>query len=448
MKCDIDVLSPVQLKIRVQVPGDTVKEEFARAYGSVSQRSRVKGFRAGKVPRQVLQGIYGDEVKSRALANLVEQSLRQVVQEKGLHVVSRPEVEPGDLADGSPFTFSAVIEVKPEIDIKNYLGLEMERLNLKVEDSQIDDALKGLQDAHAQLQPVEDRDVVQKEDFVQLDFVGTVDGKPFPGNKGENYLLQVNGGRALPQFEEALVGLKTGIDHSITLTFPNEAPNKQLAGKEAVFSIHVKEIKTKVVPPLDDEFAKDYGECDSVKELREKVRGRLESELGEIQTRELKEQLLSRLIESHDFEVPSAMLDQQLRYLMERQQRSPDPAGSSDGTQGRSLEELRKELEPQARRQVQGTLLVETIADKEKIKVSDDDLQKRIDELVRSVKDQAIALRDYYKREDARQDLRSQLVFERTLDFLLEHAKVEEVESLNSSNPSSELKVDERKKKR
>ncbi|HEX9879376.1 MAG TPA: trigger factor [Candidatus Binatia bacterium] len=448
MKVDIDVLSPIQRKIRVEIPGETVTEEFTRAYGTLGQRTRIKGFRAGKVPRRVLQGIYGDEVKSRALANLVQQALRKVVQDQGLQVVSHPDVEPGKLAEGDPFTFSAVVEVKPEIELKNYAGLEVERIKLEVQENQVDEALRGFQDAHAQLLPVEDRQVVEHGDFVLIDFVGTVEGKPFPGNKGENYLLQVDGGRSLPQFEEALVGLKTGVEQAVTLTFPKEHGARELAGKEALFRVRVREIKKKVLPALDDEFAKDYGECGSLDELKEKVRGRLASELKEMQTRELKEQLLTQMIEAHSFEVPAAMLDQQLRYLMERHQREVGSPGGPEGGAAPSLEGLRKDLEPQARRQVQGTLLVEAIAAKEKIAVSDAEVQQRVDELVRSARDQSVALRDYYKREEAQQDLCSQMVFKRTLDFLLERAKVKDVELPKSGKASVKSKVDEPKKKR
>ncbi len=444
MKVDIDVLSSIQRKIRVEIPGDIVREEFKRAYGNLGQRARIKGFRAGKVPRVVLQRIYGDEVKSRALASLVEQALREVIREKGLQVVSRPEVEPGDLAEGSPFTFSAVVEVNPEIEVKNYLGLEVERIKLQAEESQVEEALQVLQEAHGHLQPVEDRDTIERGDFVLLDFVGTVQGKPFPGNKGENYLLQVDGEKTLPQFEEALIGLKTGVDQSITLTFPEEHSNRELAGKEVIFRVQVHEIKKKILSPLDDEFAKDYGECASLDELKEKVRAQLESELREIQTRELKEQLLTQLIEAHPFELPAAMVDQQLRYLMERHQRGAKSPGSSEGAPVSPVEKLRKELEPPARRQVQVTLLIDNIAATEKIVVPDQDLQQRVEELVRSVKDRGVALRDFYKREEAREDLRSQMIFERTLDFLLEHAKLDEVEL----SQASKSKVAEQGEKR
>ncbi|MFQ5903055.1 MAG: trigger factor [Candidatus Binatia bacterium] len=428
MKVDIDTLSPVQRKIRVELPANAVNKEFSRVYEGLSQRAKIKGFRPGKAPRSVLERLYGDQVKGQVLSQLVEHSLGEVFRERGLPVVSRPEVEANDLEEGRAFTFSAVVEVKPEIEVKNYLGLEVEKVKLSVEEAQLEFALRRLQDSHAHLEPVEDRDVVERGDLVVLDFVGSIDGKPFPGGKAENYHLEVGGENALPQFEEAIVGLKKNGEHTISVAYPEDHFNRELAGKMVVFSVTVREIKKKILPTLDDEFAKDHGECASLDELRQKVRTRLESELREIQTKDLKEQLLSRFIEAHPFEVPSAMLDHQIRYLMERHQARLATQGSAPSGERPSMEQMRKDLEPHALRQVQATLLIEKIAALEKIHVSDEEIHGRVEEVARSAGERGMALREFYRRGDAREDLRSQMVFERTVDFLLQRAKVKEVE--------------------
>jgi trigger factor len=428
MKIEVDVVSQIQRKIRVELPAEAVKREFFRVYEGLSQRARVKGFRPGKAPRSVLQGLYGDEVRGQVLSRLVEHSLNEVFRERGLKVVSRPEVEANDLQEGREFTFSAVVEVKPEIEVKDYFGQGVERIKLSVDEEQVEVALRHLQDTHAHLEPVEDRDIVDHGDFVVLDFVGSIDGKPFRSGKAENYLLEVGGGKTLPQFEGAIVGLKKDGEHTISVAYPGDYFNRELAGKVAVFSVTVREIKRKILPPLDDEFAKDYGECASLGELRQKVRARMESELREIQTRDLKEQLLARLIEAHPFEVPPAMVEQQIRYLMDRHLSRLGAQGSGPSGERPSMEQMRKDLEPQALRQVRAMLLVEKIAALEKIQVSEEEVQQRIEEIVRSVKEKEVALRELYRRDDTRDDLRSQMLFERTMDFLLKQAKVREVE--------------------
>jgi trigger factor len=427
MKIDIDELSPVQRKVRVELPAETVAGEFSRAYKNLGQRVRVRGFRSGKIPRSVLQGIYGDEVKGEVKSHLVEESLEGIVKERGLQIVSRPEVEANDLHEAEPFSFSAVFEIKPEFEAKNYLGMEVEKAKLSVTDDQVEEALRRLQEGHARLEPVEGREVVQKGDFVTLDFEGTIGGKPFAGSKGENYMLEVGSGHALPQFEDAVAGLKLGERQTVSVNYPETYPNKEIAGKAVDFSVAAREIKQKILPVLDDEFAKDHGECASLEELKSRIHRRLEEELERYQHEELKEKLVSRLIESHSFSIPPSMVERQTRYLMERYQNQTAEHRDADAGSP-PLEEVRKTLERRAARQVQATLLVEKIAALEKIVVSDKDVQDRVDGLARAAGDRAKTLREFYSRPEAREDLRAQIVFDRTVDFLLERARIKEVD--------------------
>ncbi|HWP23969.1 MAG TPA: trigger factor [Candidatus Binatia bacterium] len=427
MKFDVDELSPVQRKVRVELPAETVAKEFSRAYKNLGQRVRLRGFRTGKIPRTVLQGMYGDEVKVEVKSHLVEKSLGEVIKERGLEIVSRPDVETAELDEGGAFSFSAVFEVKPEIQVKDYLGMELEKIRLSVAEAQVDDALRRLQEDHARLEPVKDRDQVQRGDFVTLDFSGTVDGQPFSGSKGENYLLEVGSGRALPQFEEAVVGLKVDVPQSVRVNYPEDYPNKEIAGKAVEFSVVAREIKQKVLPPLDDEFAKDYGDCASLGELRGKIRERLEEELRHYQNEDLKEKIVSRLIESHAFIAPPSMVERQTRYLMERYQSQLRSRGAESEAVP-PMEEARKNLEARALRQVRATLLIEKIAQVEKIEVADRDVQERIDRAVRAAGERAKSVREYYSRPEAREELRAQIAFDRTLDYLLEKARIKEIE--------------------
>ncbi|HEX9271838.1 MAG TPA: trigger factor [Candidatus Binatia bacterium] len=440
MKIDIDEISPVQRKIRVELPAETVASEFSRAYEDLRRRVRIKGFRAGKAPRGVLQGIYGDELKGQVQSQLVEESLGEVIKERGLQIVSRPEIEANDLVEGSPFSFSAIFEIKPPIEVKDYLGIEVKKAKLFVTGDQVDEALRRLQESHARLEPVENRTIVQPGDFITLDFEGSIAGKPFQGGKGENYFLEVGGGQALPQFEEAVIGLTQGVPTKIQVAYPENYSNNELAGKTVDFSVVVREIKQKVLPELDDDFAKDHGECGSLEELRTAIRTRLENELEHIQQEELKEQIIGRLIEACSFAPPPTMVERQTRYLMERYQNRGLGQGASGPQTPPSLEETRKTLEGRALRQVQATLLVEKISQLENIAVSDKEVQERVDNLTRAAGDRAKTVREAYSKPDTRDDLRAQMVFDRTLGFLLERALIKEVDA-----PAT--KVDEQGKK-
>ena len=438
MKIDFDELSPVQRKVHIELPPDKVASEFSRAYQDLGRRVRIKGFRVGKAPRSVLQGIYGDEIRGQVRSQLVEHSLGEVIKQRNLQIVSRPEIDAAEPQEGREFSFSAVFEVKPEIDVKDYIGIDVEKVRFAVTDDQVNEALKRLQQSHAHLEPVTDRDVVERGDFVAVDFVGSVGGKPLPGGKGENYLVEVGAGQALPQFDDALQGAQKGEEKNIKVTYPEVYGNRDLAGKTADFSLVVREIKQKVLPTIDDEFAKDHGESSSLEELKGVIRQRLEAELQQYQQEELKEKILNHLIESHSFTPPTSMVERQTRYLMERN--SSSALNSPERDAAATTEETRKALEGRAVRQVQATLLVEKISRLEKINVEDRDVQERIDSMVRAAGERGKRLRDAYSKAEARDDLRSQIIFERTLDFLLQRANIKEVDS-----PSN--KVDDQNKK-
>jgi trigger factor len=426
MKIDLDELSPVQRRVHIELPAEKVASELFRAYQDLGRRVRIKGFRAGKAPRSVLQGIYGDEVRGQVRSQLVEHSLGEVIKERGLQIVSRPEIDAAELEEGREFSFSAVFEVKPEIEVKDYIGIEVEKVRVAVTDNQVNEALMRLQQSHARLEPVVDRNQVERGDFVTVDFIGSVEGKPISSGKGENYLIEVGAGQALPQFDDALQGAKQGEEKNVQVVYPEAYPNGDLAGKTADFSIVVREIKNKVLPNMDDEFAKDHGECSSLEDLKGVIRQRLETELRQYQQEELKEKILNHLIESHSFTPPNSMVERQTRYLLER---STSPEPNSHGLDAApTAEETRKVLEGRAVRQVQATLLVEKISRLEKICVEEPDVQERIDHMARAAGERGKTLRDVYSKPDARDDLRSQITFERTLDFLLQRANIKEVD--------------------
>ena len=424
MKVDIDELNSVQRKVRVELPSETVAGEFSRVYNNLGRRVRVKGFRTGKIPRSVLQGMYGEEVKGEVRSHLVEESLGEIIRERGLQIVSRPEVEANDLSENQGFSFSATFEIKPDVAVENYIDIEVEKPKLSITDAQVESALERLQQSHARLEPVLNREIVQKGDFVTLDFDGAIEGKSFAGGKGQNYTLEVGAGHALPQFEDAVVGLKLNEPHRVEVKYPDEYPNQEIAGKVVEFSLIAREIKQKVLPSLDDEFAKDHGECASLEELKDRMRARLAEELDRYQREDLKEKIIGHLIEAFPFAVPPSMVERQTRYLLERYQQETPPQNRST----EPLEEVRKTFEARAIRQVQATLLIERIARREKIEVTDKELQDRVDGLIRVSSERAKAVREYYAHAEARDELRAQMVFERTVEFLLERARIKEVD--------------------
>ena len=406
----------------MEIPADRVDKAFARMYRQFGRQAKVRGFRPGKVPQHVLRGLYGTEIQARVLSELVEESLAGAVTDEGLEPVSEPRLEAGDLNEAQPFAFTAVIEVKPEFELKDYRAVPVERIRADVGDEEVERALEALRDRNAQLEPVEGRDEVAEGDHVLVDFSGSVEGEPFPGSTAENYAVDIGAGQALPEFEQGLVGMKRGVAGSIAVNIPAEAGDERLAGKTADFQVTVQDIRHKILPPLDDEFARDYGECDSLEELREKLRAELQSEIETLQNGPLKDQIMERLIEAHSFEVAPSMVDRELSYLMRRARSQRELSGTEAPEP--TTEELREELTPRAEQRVKMMLLVEKIAAAEGITASEEEVDARVEALVRASGAQAASVREQYGQDWARETMRSQLVSEKTLDFLLEQADV------------------------
>lgn len=426
MKCEVDVLTPTQRRLRVEVPAERVDRAFARVYREVGRRAKVRGFRSGKIPRGVLHGLYGAEIQTEALSEIVGESLADAVRDRGLELVSEPRLDVGELKQEQPFAFTVVVDVKPDIELGNYRAIPLERVRAEVGDEEVDRALAELRERSAQLEPVEDRVRVEEGDYVLVDFSATVDGEPFPGSTAEGYPVDIGAGQSLPEFEQGLVGMEREAPRTLVVNLPASVQDERMAGKQAEFEVTVRDIRRKVLPPLDDEFARDYGECDSLPELREKLRSDLQREVDAFQDRRLQDRIVDRLVEEHDFEAPPSMVDLELSYLVERAKARRDPSGAD--APAPTADELREELTPQARSQVKARLLLEKIAAAEGIAASDEEVDRRVEALARASGEQAGPVRERYRQDRARAVLRSQIQSGKTLDFLLREADVTVVE--------------------
>ena len=411
----------------MEVPADRVDKAFARVYRQVGRQAKVRGFRPGKVPQHMLRGLYGTEIQSRALTDLLEEALAGAFEEHELEPVAEPKIEPGELNESQPFEFAVVVEVKPEIELGNYRGVAVERMRAEVDEESVERILGNLQERNAQLEPVEGRDRVEDGDYVLIDFSGSVDGEPFPGSSADNYPVDIGAGEAVPEFEQGLVGMERGVAGTIAVRLSADLEDERLAGKTADFEVTVRDIRSKVLAPLDDDFARDYGECDSLEELRDKVRSQFRGEIEGLRDRQAKDRIVERLMEDHAFEAPPSMVDRELSYLVQRAGSQRAPSGAADAPE-LTTDELREELKPQAERRVRTMLLIERIAAAEGITASDADVDVRIEALARASGGQADEVRRQYGQDWARATLLSQVVSEKTLDFLLQEAEVTEVD--------------------
>ncbi|MEL6544638.1 MAG: trigger factor, partial [Myxococcota bacterium] len=303
-------------KLSITLPADEVNKAFDRAYKTIAKSARIPGFRPGKAPRNVIEMHYGEQMRSEVEQSLVSSSLLQALQQSEETPVAMPSVDPGALKRGNEFSYTAEFEVPPEVKLEKHEGLAIERLELDVPESDVENELEQMREQAAQLVPVMVREETQKGDIVTMDYEGFIDDVAFPGGTGENAMIEIGGGDYIPGFSEGIEGAKVGATVSFPVTFPEDYGAQELAGKTATFKVTVKEIKTKELPALDDDFAKDVGEdsLDALKgKIREQIEGRKKREIED----EQRTLVLKALVEANEFEVPPTMIRQQAERMVQ-----------------------------------------------------------------------------------------------------------------------------------
>jgi trigger factor len=427
----IESLDAVQKKLTFEIPSDRVKEEIEKVYRTFQRTAQVKGFRAGKVPRPVLERHFGEQVASEVSAHLIEESYVKALQDHSLQVVADPHFVPEKLVSGQPFRYSATVELRPEITVKDYEGIEAEKAVRKVTDEEIDKSLAQIAESFAQLHPIIDRDQVESGDVVTIDYAASADGRPLSDLQGKGRFIEVGKEVVFPGFQEKLLGARKGETVQFSLPFPKRSEESQEqvpAEKLAAFRVTVHDIAHKELPTLDDEFAKDHGECDTLAELREKVCANLQQNADRQADNQLQDAVVTRLLEVNPFEVPPTLVREQLRrMLVDARIASPDMDAAT--LEARLPEGLRESFIGSARKQVQTVFLLEALAKQLELTVADDEVQRQVNDIAERVgPDRQSQITAFYGREENRRVLRNRLLHEKTLRLVVEKAKVKVVE--------------------
>jgi trigger factor len=369
---------------------------------------------------------------------LISDSYVKAVDDRKLFPVSEPAVLERQFEEGKDFKYSVSIEVKPEVGVEGYKGLETEKEKVPVTDADVDTRLRELQEHHAQLKPVEIKRPVKEKDFVVFDFEGTLDGKPLEGWKANDHLTEVGRKLLIADLDSHLVGLLPNEEKDIVLTLPEAYGRKELAGKQIQVHVKVKEIKEKILPALDDDFAKDVGDDATLADLKGRLRQTLEEQREAQANQAAKDKILGRLIEKTSFPVPKSMMDRQVRAIMSRAEVRLASQGVRINPQDPDRQKIQESLLPTAEKEIRGMLILEKIGELEKISISEDELGKRLERIAQELNQRPEALRSFYQKEDRLDDLRAQMREEKTLEFLLSQAKITEK---TSSSPEPEKKA-------
>jgi len=428
MQVKVEAMSKIKKKITFEIPVDRVESEIDKAFEEIRKRAAIKGFRKGKAPRSYIEKHYREIMEEDVLKKLVNDSYFKALHEEKIFPIAHPVIESDELKKGEPFKYSATVEVYPEIEVKDYTGLEVKKELYVRDDDVVNQRLQEMRENMAQLQPAEEGRPAALGDFVTLDFKGFVGGVPFEHGDAEDYPLELGAGRFIPGFEEQVAGMKSGDEGNITVTFPENYGNKELAGKEATFAVKIKEIKIKELPALDDEFAKELGEFETLDQLRAKMVEVHEQQEKERIESDLRERIVQALLARNDFEIPAAMVDKQLQIMLDSTKKRLVAQKLSLEMMGLDEESYRIRFRGAAATQVKGALLLDTLAGQEGLKVEDGDVDERIRQIAAQHNQNFETLKRFYEQnESARDNLRAQLTEDKVMEFLLAKAKVTEV---------------------
>lgn len=412
MSANLEKLEKNMAKLTVEVSAEDLEKAIQGAYLKQKNRINIPGFRKGKAPRAIIEKMYGAGIFYEDAANaLIPEAYSKAVDECGETIVSRPSIDVVQLEKGKPFIFTAEVALKPEVTLGEYKGLEVPKSDLEVTEEEIAGELRKEQENNSRTIDVDDR-AVQEQDKVTMDFEGFVDGEAFEGGKGTDYPLTIGSGAFIPGFEEQLVGAEIGVEKEINVTFPEEYQAKELAGKAAVFKCTVKKIEVKELPELNDDFAKDVSEFDTLEEYKADVRKNLEEKKADAAKRAKEDAAVDKAIENASMEIPDAMLDTQVEQMLDDFARRIQSQGLNMDQYmqftGATQESMKEQMKPQAMKRIQTRLVLEKIAEVENIQISDERLDEEIAKMAEMYKMEADKLKEMmgdYEKEQMKQDM-------------------------------------------
>ncbi|MFW5790052.1 MAG: trigger factor [Bacillota bacterium] len=415
-----------KVRLDVEVDIDEVNQALEQAYKKVRKEVSLPGFRKGKVPRKVLEANYGKEVLHKdALDILIPANYQKALEEAEIEPISEPEFEDFYIAEDEPATFTAVVEVKPEVELGDYTGYDVEREEVEVTEEDIMAILNRQQEEQSQLVSV-DRDEVQEGDHVIIDFEGFVDGEAFPGGSAEEFTLEIGSGQFIPGFEEQLIGKEVSDEpYEIEVTFPEEYQAEDLAGQDAVFEVTLKEIKVKELPELDDEFAKDVSDFDTLAEYKEDIENRLKEQKENQSKRNLENEIIEKVAEAAEVEVSEQLIENELDQMMQQMAQNLQQQGINLEDyfkyMGSSQDEWKAENREQAADRAKNNLVLEAIAEKEEIEVTDEEIDDKLKEIADANDQDFEQVKAFMQMQGQLESLRKGLKMEKTIDFLIEN---------------------------
>ena len=414
-------------KLTVEVPAEQFVDAIKKAYNKNKNRFNVPGFRRGKAPQMMIEKMYGVGVFYEDAADeAINETYAEAMKESGLDIVSRPEITIEQIEKGKAFIYTATVAVKPEVTMGQYKGIEVEKADAEVKEEDVETELKRVQNQNARLISVTDRPVA-KDDQVVIDFDGSVDGKAFDGGKAEDYPLTIGSHAFIDTFEDQLIGKNIGEECEVNVTFPQEYHAKELAGKPAVFKVKIKEIKVRELPELNDEFASEVSDFETLEEYKKDVEAKIAERKQKAAATENENRVVDKVVEGASMEIPDRMIDGQVENMIQDTARRMQSQGL-DLQQylkytGMTLDQMKEQARPQAIKRIQTRLVLEAVAKAENIQISDEKLDEEIGKMAQSYQMEADKLKSYMTEQDKDQ-MKEDLAVQEAVDLLVAEAKL------------------------
>ena len=427
MKCKVEKTKNAnEVKLEITVEAEKFNDAIKKVYFKSAKYFNIPGFRKGKAPMNIVEKYYGKEIfYEDAFNEVAGEALDEAVKENDLYVVSRPDIDVTQIEKGKDLIFTAVMQTKPEAELGKYKGVEIKKIEYKVTAEDVNHELSHMQEHNARMITVEDRPV-ESGDIATIDFEGFVDGKAFDGGKAEGHELEIGSNTFIPGFEDQIIGMKIDEEKDINVKFPEEYFSKALAGKDATFKVKLHEIKKKELPKLDDEFAKDVSEFDTLKELKEDIKKKQQKQNDDKAKYETEDAVIKAVCENVKVDIPSGMIETEVDNMIKdiEQRLSYQGLKLEQYLQmmGKTTEEMRKEYEPQAIDSIKSRLALEAVIKAEKIEATEEEVDEKMKEMAKNYGKENDE--EFMKNENVRNYIKDGLTSQKAIEFLVKNAKM------------------------
>jgi len=430
MQVNVEDVSSVKKTLHIEVPQDEVARELDSAYNTLKRTAKIKGFRPGKVPRSVLERMFGKDVRADVSSKLIQNSFLDAIKETELNIVGQPQVDPPELDPKAAYKYDATVEITPEIDDIDYKGMQLKRTNYSFSDDEVDTQLKMLQKNLARHEQISEDRPAQDGDIVLIDYEGFKDEKPFAETgKTENVTIKIGTGTISENFDNQLIGMKAGDQKEITESFPEDFADKSMAGNEITFQVLLNEIRQEVLPDIDDVMAKKVGQYEDLDQLKSAIEDNLKQGYVKRTEQELNEQIFGTLISKTEFEAPDAMVDMELQGIIEEAERSFAYQNTSLEQMGLSREGIAEKYRETALKQVKRHLILSKVVDQEDLALSDDEVENGLTEMSENFGHPLADIKKYYDENKDKLNLfKHTLLEKKAINLIIESSKIEDVE--------------------